>query len=63
MNSLTIHTQTPMITFKNNGTIFATKEECRNDIGRELIGNNNMIYLHTCIVARNIYSTTRELTS
>jgi hypothetical protein len=35
---------------------------CRNDIGRELIDKNNMIYLHIYIVTRNVYSTTRELT-
>ena len=58
-----MHTQTPRNTFKNNVTIFATREECRNDIRRELIDNNNMIYLHIYIVTRNVYSTTRELTS
>jgi hypothetical protein len=36
---------------------------CRNDIGREWIDNNNMIYLPLHIVTRNVYSTTSELTS
>ncbi len=53
-----MHTQTPRNTFKKNVTIFATREECRNDIGRELIDNNNMIYLPLHIVTRNAYSTT-----
>jgi hypothetical protein len=63
MNSLRMRTQNPRITFRNNGTIFATREECHNDIGHELIDNNNMIYLPLYIVTRNVYYTTRELTS
>ncbi len=39
------------------------KTSCRNDIGHEFIDNNNMIYLPLYIVTRNVYSTTRELTS
>jgi hypothetical protein len=39
------------------------KAFCGNDIGHELIDNNNMIYLPLYIVTRNVYSTTRELTS
>jgi hypothetical protein len=38
-------------------------EECRNDIGHELIDKNNMIYLHLDIVNCNVYSTTSELNS
>jgi hypothetical protein len=53
-----MHTQTPRDTFKNNVTIFATMEECCNDIRHEWKNNNKMIYLHIYIVTRNIYSIT-----
>jgi hypothetical protein len=36
---------------------------CRNDIGHELIDDNNMIYLPLYIVTRNMYSTSRKLIS
>jgi hypothetical protein len=36
---------------------------CRNDIGREWIDNNYMIYLPLHIVTHDVYSTTHELTS
>jgi hypothetical protein len=38
-------------------------ELCRNDIGREWIDNNYLIYLPLHIVTHDVYSTTRELTS
>jgi hypothetical protein len=56
-------TQIPKNTFKNNVTIFATRKECRNDFGHELIDDNNMIYLPLYIVTCNMYSTTRKLIS
>ena len=40
-----------------------SEEECRNDIGHELIDDNNMIYLPLYIVTRNMYSTTHKLIS
>ena len=40
------------IHLKTNVTIFATREECRNDIGRESMDNNNAPLL---IVTRNIF--------
>jgi hypothetical protein len=36
---------------------------CRNDIGHELLDNNYMIYLPSHIVTHNVYSISRELTS
>jgi hypothetical protein len=35
-------------------------QKCGNDIGHELIDDNNMIYLPLYIVTRNMYSTTRN---
>jgi hypothetical protein len=35
----------------------------RNDIGHELIDDNNMIYLPLYIVTHSMYSTTRKLIS
>ena len=48
------------IHLKTNVTIFTTREECRNDIGRESMDNNNAPLL---IVTRNIYSKSRNVYS